>query len=218
MKKIITRSVIAIILLLSTAIWILFLNSLFGFLPKGITDAVDNFSYKLFNKDDDIGTTDTSDYVLLSSLSDSPLLENMDLSVPKDTYIPSQEEIDRVYKGLYADSIIASCPNYDIIVQNYGIDVTADLKLTDFRKQVVSNLEKNRPDIVFDTNFTITKGDMEIPTIEFSTTYEERDTYSFVALVDVNGKLVSISVNSADYYFDASQFFNVLLKTMVIKQ
>lgn len=99
MKKTIIRSVIAITLLFGAVLWILFLNSHFGFLPEEVTATVDDFCYKIFNKEDDIRNIDTSDYVLLSSLSNSSLLENMDLSVPKDTYIPSQEEIYKVDKG-----------------------------------------------------------------------------------------------------------------------
>lgn len=217
MKKIILRIAIIIFLISSAAVWVLFLNSQLGFLPDEITVAVDDFCYKLFNKDDDIGAIDTSDYVLLSTLSDASLLDNMDLYVPNDTYIPSAKEINKTYSGLYSDSIVAAFTNYDIIIQDYGIKITKDLKLTDFRDQVVANLKKNRPDIVFDTSFTTTNGDMEIPVIEFSTTHKERVTNSFIALVDIKGKFVTISVNSADYYFDASQFFSTLIYNMVIK-
>ncbi len=217
MKKILIRSIITIILVLSAVIWILFLNSHIKFLPDKITVAVDDFCYKLFNKEDNVETVDTSDYVLLSTLSDSSVLENIDLYVPNDTYIPSEEEISKTYSGLYSDSIVAVFTNYDIIIQNYGIDVTDALKLIDFREQVVSSLKSNRPDIKLDASFTMPKGDMEIPIIELSTTYEDRITYSFIALVNVNGKFVTISVNSADYYFDASQFFSTLIYNMVIK-
>lgn len=218
MKKIITRSVITIVLILGAVIWILFLNSLFGFLPKGITDAVDNFSYKLFNKNDDIGTIDTSDYVLLSSISDSSLLKNMDLSVPKDTYIPSQEEIEKVYKGLYSDSIIASYSNYDIIIQKYGIKTNGDFNLEDFRTQVVSTFKESYPNTNFDTSRSVSTNGIDVPTIEFSIESEERVTYSYIAFVEVDNKLITIAVNSVDTLFDSSQFFNALLKNMVIKQ
>ena len=215
MTKIITRSIIALFLIVSCGIWILFLNIYAGFLPDEITFAVDDFCYNLFGKEG-IESVDTSDYVWLSTLSDSSLLKSIDLFVPNDTYIPTKAEIDKTYSGLFADSVVAALPNYDIIVQNYGVETTADLTLTDFREHVVSDLEKIYPEIHFDTSNVIKKGDKEIPVIEFSTSHEDRVTYSFVALVDVNGKLVTVSVNSADYYFDAGQFFSELISNLVV--
>lgn len=217
MKKIITRSVITIVLILGAVIWILFLNSHFGFLPEEVTATVDDFCYKIFNKEDDIGNIDTSDYVLLSSLSDSSLLENMDLSVPKDTYIPSQEEIEKVYKGLYSDSIIASCSNYDIIIQNYGIETSGDFELEDFRTQVASAFQKSYPSTNFDVSHSVFTNGIEVPIIEFSMENDERVTYSYIAFVEINNKLITIAVNSVDTLFDSNRFFNTLLKNMIIK-
>ena len=217
MKKVILRTLVVIALVVSAISWVLFLNSHLEFLPDKITVAVDDFCYKLFNKEDDIGTIDTSDYVLLSTLLDSPLLEKMDLSVPNDTYIPSEEEISKTYSGLYSDSIVATRANYDIIIQNYGIEIAAEIELTEFREKLVRSLQTSRPDISFDTSHTIKKGDLEIPVVEFSTEYEGRSTHSFIALVDVDGNLITVAMNSTDPYVNAVQFFNTLIDNMVIK-
>jgi hypothetical protein len=63
----------------------------------------------------------------------------------------------------------------------------------------------------------IQKDNLEIPTIEFSAAYDGREIYSFIALINVNGQLVTVAVNSGDYWPDASLFFNTLLENMVLK-
>ena len=165
----------------------------------------------------DDNTIDTSDYVLLSSLTSSPLWEDVDLLVPKDTYIPSREEVSKTYSGLYSDTIIASLVNTDIIIQTYGIAITDDINLDSFKEQIVSGLSASRPEIVFNTSRVIEKGNLKIPTIEFLTVYDDHEIYSFIALVNVNGQFVTVTVNSGDYWEDASSFFNTLLENMVLK-
>ena len=216
MKKEIKKVITVIILIIGIVVCIMFLNSKFKFLPRQVTFNIGNYYINISNTEE-IGVIDTSDYIMLSSLVDSPLLENMDLLVPKSTFIPNEEEVGRTYSGLYSDSVIASMTNTDIIIQNYGIEITEEMNLVDFREQIVSSLRQSRPDIEFDTSRTIKKDDLEIPIIEFSTKNGGHVTYSFIALVNLNGNFVTIAVNSAEHLLYATQFFETLLNNMVIK-
>ena len=57
----------------------------------------------------------------------------------------------------------------------------------------------------------------KINTTKIGTDYENRVTYSFIALVNLNGNFVTIAVNSAEHLLYATQFFETLLNNMVIK-
>lgn len=216
MKKEVKRIVIAVTLIIIAMYCLLFLNSKFNFLPRQITFTIGNYYINIYSQEDMEPDT-ISEYLLLSTLVTSPLFDNIDLLVPNNTFIPNEEEISRTYNGLYSDSVVASMTNADIIIQNYGIDITGEKNLSDFREQIVVNLRKSRPDIDFNTSRTFKKGNMEIPIIEFSTTHENHATHSFVALVNVNGTFVTVAVNSADSFLQARHFFDTLLSNMVIK-
>ena len=216
MKRIITRSVTAIILLLSAVIGILSLNSRFGFLPQEITAAVDDFCYEFFSKEDEIGELDTSDYVMLSSLSDSPLLELVDLSVPNDTCIPTSNEIAQVYRGLYAadSSLVAAFTNYDIIVQKY--EVAKDSEPEDFKNSALAAFEAKHPEVTFDADRTISTNGVKAPTIEFSLENDGETIYSYIGFIKSRDAILTVSVNSVDTLFDSSRFFSALLTNMII--
>lgn len=214
MKTAVKRIFFSIIFIMCMVSWILFLNSKLDFLPQEITIAVDN----LFSEaEDETMPIDISEYIFLSTLSNSPIFKNMDLLVPDETCMPSEEEIATIYSGLYSDSVVASFTNYDIILQNYGIEITDDINLKNFRDQIVLTLNQNRPNISFDTSRSITIDDLEVPVIEFFTKNGEQITYSFIALVNVDGELLTIAVNSVDTYINSYHFFNTLIGTMIIK-
>lgn len=217
MRKKFGSILLVLLALVSSVIWILELNSKYDFLPEKFSEAVDEFYYSLYNKDENAGEYGNYEYVLLSSISDVEVLEQIDLLVPDDTYIPSEDEISKTYSGLYSDSLIATRANYDIIIQDYDIEISDSMNLNDFRSQIVLGLQKNRPNVSFDISRSINKGDKEIPIIEFSTENETHIIYSFIAIIDANGELVTITLNSADPYINAVEFFETLINNMEIK-
>ena len=169
-------------------------------------------------KDVETESIDTSNYLLLSTIIDSPLLKNIDLMVPNDTFLPTEEEIRKTYSNLSDNSIVASTTNADIIIQNYDIEFTKDITLMDFRNYVVSSLKESRPDIDFDTSRTIKREDsLEIPVIEFSTEHQNRVTYSFIALLNINEKFFTITVHNMNELLYAREFFDSLLCNMIFK-
>ena len=206
-----------IILILGVVGWVLFFNAKLDFLPLDITIAIDDICYKIFYNDLEKEDTSTSEYILLSTISESNLFESIDLLVPQDTYIPNKEEIQKNYSGIYSDSIVASFTNTDIIIQNYGISITEDMNIIIFRDQIVDVLKNNRPDISYDASHHIKKDGINIPTIEFSTEHNGRITYSYIAVLNVNEELVTITVNSMNYLFDSSRFFHQLITNMIVK-
>lgn len=214
--KVLKKRIGALFLIVGVVVGSVFLNSRFHFLSTTPSAATDNWDSKTLNSEITEPMV-TNNYVLLSTLTESSLFKNMDLMVPEQTVIPSKEEIGNTYSGLYSDTIVASLINTDIIIQDYDIEVTDEINLEDFREQIVYSLKNSRPDISFDTDRTLITDNLEIPVIEFSTEYDNRVTYSFIALVDVNGKFVTIAVNSGNDLSDARHFFDSLLSNMVIK-
>lgn len=206
-----------IVLIIAAIVCLLLLNSKYEFLPQQVTDTVNELYSRIFNKSE-AETVDTSDFVFLSTLTDSPLFDKMDLLVPSTIYIPTKDEVDEVYSGLYADAntIIASLEDTDIIVQGYGIDLSDEMDLIDFREQVVAQLSLSRPDIEFDASRIVQNGKVEIPIIEFSTEYEEGTVYSMIAFISIKGEFITLAVNSEAELSDVHLFFDTLLKNIMI--
>ena len=212
MKK--SKLFIITILVIGILLGLLYVNSRIAFLPPQITMAADGVAVMI---SDWYNSYKLDGYVLLSTLTDSYLFEELDFYVPSDTYIPTKEEVIQIYSGVYSDSIIASVTNADIIIQDYGVAIDDRTDIMEFGNQIIENLRAIRPDVSFAMGRAIKNGKIEIPVIEYSIEFEEQTTFSFIALVNADGRFVTVTVNSNDDLSGSKDFFRTLIKTMEIK-
>ena len=215
MKKIIKILVTVIVVTVLAAPTVLFSGYKLDLLPPKLTAAVDAFCNTLFAEEKE--AEQKNDSIPLSTLTESPLLENFELLVPKNAYIPSAEEIKAAYSGLYADSVVVTFTNYDIILQEYGIELSSSVNFENFCDSIIINTKEKLPNIVFDTTSTFKKGELDIPTVELFIERETKTSYSFMAFLNINGKFFTLTLNSADPYVNTALFFEELLNGMTIK-
>ena len=195
----------------------LFLNSIFDFLPTEVTSTIDNVYNQIIGKDENQSIVKSDKNIYLSEKVESPLFKHMDLLISKDVYIPTSEEIKNNYANTYKDTIFAVLPNNDIIIQDYGVKVNENYSLEDYRQQICSSLKSSRPDTNFDAQKTLNINNLKIPVIEFCVGEGEESIYSFVGFLNVNGNLVTIVLNSSSDYVTSSVTFSEILKNLIIK-
>ena len=193
----------------NTVIVFAFLNAKFDFLPEPIDSKLD-FVYARLSGEQDEGSGDNTDntntseeendMIRLSTLTTSPILEKLDIWVPGNAYIPTNEEI----AGLYTVSdgaVIVAHRNADqtytnIIVNDHHATIETADALIAARDQVATQLQASYPNILLESGNSVEwKENITIPVIEMYAEEEDISAYSCIAFFDVNGTLFTVTIN-----------------------
>jgi hypothetical protein len=193
----------------NTVVVLAFLNAKFDFLPESIDSKLD-FVYERLSgekESDSVNNTENinayeeeNDMVRLSTLITSPALEKLDVWVPSNTYIPTSEEIAKLYT-VTEGAVIAAHKNADqtytnIIVNDHHATIeTADALIT-ARDQVATQLQASYPNILLESGNSVEwKEDITIPVIEMYAEDDDISAYSCIAFFDVNRTLFTVTIN-----------------------
>ena len=184
-----------------------FADQKYTFLPESISD---------FLNENNMYDIDTSQYQYLSTMDEFVFSDHFDMKIPANFYVPLKEDIDKKY-NIYADTCVVSMENVDILVQLYNLEVENDKDfLEKVRDEFIMTSMKNFPSITFNKAVTMDVNGHYIPIIWYSTQYKEQPTYTDVAFVECNGKLITITMNSAYEYMYTQELFASIIDTIEI--
>lgn len=214
MKNFLAWSLAIIAFVVNTVVVLAFLNAKFDFMPESIDSKLDFVYERIMGKDendgaddaDDVDTTETtptaeeeSNMIRLSTLTTSPVLEKLDIWVPSNTYIPTSEEIAKLYT-VTEGAVIAAHKNADqtytnIIVNDYHATIKTTDALIIARDQVATQLQASYPNTLLEGGNCIEWKDGIIPVIEMYAEDDDISAYSCIAFFDVNGTLFTLTIN-----------------------
>lgn len=138
--------------------------------------------------------------IRLSTLTTSPVLGKLDIWVPINTYIPTSEEIAKLYT-VTEGAVIAAHKNADqtytnIIVNDYHATIETTDALITARDQVATQLQASYPNTLLEGGNCIEwKDGITIPVIEMYAEEDDISAYSCIAFFNVNGTLLTVTIN-----------------------
>ena len=215
MKNLLGWLAVIILLAVQAVVVLALLNAKFDFIPEPIDSKLDFVYERIMGKNendgaDDAYTADTtettptaeeeSNMIRLSTLTTSPVLEKLDIWVPSNTYIPTSEEIAKLYTVTEA-AVIAAHKNADqtytnIIVNDYHATIETTDALIIARDQVATQLQASCPNTLLEGGNCIEwKDGITIPVIEMYAEEDDISAYSCVAFFNVNGTLFTVTIN-----------------------